>query len=45
MGGWPNLASTPNPHHILHKYQADTASAWPFPGDVVSRKPSFDRHT
>jgi len=32
------------PHHILHKYHAATASAWPWPGDVVSRKYSFDRH-
>ena len=33
-----------HPHHILHKYQAATASAWPVSGDVVSRKHSFDRH-
>ena len=33
------------PHHILHKYQACTASAWPLPGDMVSREHSFDRHT
>jgi hypothetical protein len=27
-----------HPHHILHKYQTATASAWPVPGDVVSRE-------
>jgi hypothetical protein len=31
------------PHNILHKYQADTASPWPLPGDVVSRQSLFDR--
>ena len=30
-----------HPHHILHKYQPRTASAWPFPADVVSRKRRF----
>src|SRR6266478_7246683 len=25
-------------HHILHKYQGDTASPWPFPADVVFRQ-------
>src|SRR5204863_8870202 len=29
------------PHHILHKYQPDTASAWPIPADVVSRRHFF----
>src|SRR5205823_1736928 len=29
------------PHHILHKYRACTASAWPFRPDVVSRQHSF----
>jgi hypothetical protein len=30
-----------HPHHILHKYQPDTASAWPIPADVVSRRHFF----
>ena len=33
-----------HPHHILHKYQACTASAWPPPPDMVSRQRSLDRH-
>src|SRR5229473_6631474 len=32
------------PHHILHKYRACTASAWPFRPDVVSRQHASDRH-
>jgi hypothetical protein len=32
------------PHHIWHNYQACTASAWPWPGNVVSPPNSFDRH-
>jgi hypothetical protein len=31
-------------HHILHKYQGSTATAWPFRRDMVFRKHSFDRH-
>ena len=37
-----------NPHHILHKNQADTAIAWPVPtnmliGDLCFRPPLQDR--
>ena len=30
-----------HPHHILHKYQARTASAWPPRADMVSRQRRF----
>ena len=30
-----------HPHHIWHKYQPCTASAWPIPADVVSRRHFF----
>jgi len=29
------------PHHIWHKYQPCTASAWPIPANVVSRRHFF----
>jgi hypothetical protein len=31
------LPNPPNPHHIWHKYQAGTASAWPGRGNVLIR--------
>src|SRR5436190_4571570 len=45
-GGDPALptavgGSNPYPHHILHIYQASTASAWPPPPDMVSRQRRF----
>jgi hypothetical protein len=36
--------NTPNPHHILHKYPAGTAIAWPGPGDVLIGSLPLDRH-
>src|SRR5437879_11661116 len=42
VGGQGQAAWQPAyPHHILHKYRACTASAWPFRPDVVSRQHSF----
>src|ERR1700679_2411220 len=35
------LAKWPSPHHILHKYQAPTAPAWPGTGDMVFAKRPF----
>jgi hypothetical protein len=35
----------PFPHHILHKYQVPTASAWPLSPNMVSRQRRNDRHT
>src|SRR3984957_8116344 len=35
------LAKMTYPHHILHKYQACTAIAWPWPGDMVFAKSPF----
>src|ERR1700722_10474091 len=35
--GW----NSAHPHHILHKYQVPTASAWPFPPDMVSPERRF----
>src|ERR1700716_136200 len=32
-------------HHILHKYQACTASPWPFRADVLSREHIFSTAT
>jgi hypothetical protein len=32
------------PHHILHKFQACTAIAWPWRADMVFGKYPFDRH-
>ena len=34
-----------HPHHILHKYQACTASPWPFRADVLSRDRIFSTAT
>jgi hypothetical protein len=34
-----------HPHHILHKYEAYTATAWPARCNMVSRQRSLDRHT
>src|SRR3977135_3208309 len=39
--GTPEVAS----HHILHKYQACTASPWPFRADVLSREHIFSTAT
>ena len=39
-----NSGKSAYPHHILHNYQAGTASAWPWPGNMVSRRTLFDRH-
>src|SRR3954453_5635567 len=37
----PRLAKQAVQHHILHKFQGPTASAWPPPPDMVSRQRRF----